>query len=154
MPLSPLAKQVRKYLFDTVLDTGQAPPMVEIMRTLDLSRQQITHVLVELEEVRRAIREPWSENLIQVPPFSNRPTPFRVTVEMDRKWYAHCGVSALGVSQSFPGKQVRVDSYCRDCAEPISITMVDENVVNLEPSTMVLHIELPVRQWFENIIRT
>jgi len=154
MVLSPNSKLVRKYLFDTVVATGQAPPIVEIMRRLGQSRQQLSESLDELGKVRRIAMEPGSENIVHVPPFSNRPTPFRVTVEGEQKWYAHCGVSALGVSQIFPGKQVRIDTYCRDCAEPLSITMVGDKAISVQPETMLLHIELPVRQWFEDIIRT
>ena len=37
----------------------------------------------------------------------------------------------------FPGKTVRVDAPCLDCGESISIEMKDEEILSVNPETMV-----------------
>ena len=37
----------------------------------------------------------------------------------------------------FPGKTVRIDAPCLDCGEPMVVEMQDENLLSVEPETMV-----------------
>ena len=37
----------------------------------------------------------------------------------------------------FPGKLVRVDAPCLDCGEPLVVEMRDEQVLSVQPNTMV-----------------
>lgn len=37
----------------------------------------------------------------------------------------------------FPGKEVRIDSHCLDCGEPMQVRMRDEEILGVEPDTLV-----------------
>lgn len=49
----------------------------------------------------------------------------------------------------FPGKEVRVDARCLDCAEPLVVRMRDGEILETDPSTMVGHANVPVPRWRE-----
>ena len=37
----------------------------------------------------------------------------------------------------FPGKTVRIDAPCLDCGDPLHVVMRDEDVLEVEPASMV-----------------
>ena len=39
----------------------------------------------------------------------------------------------------FPGQEVRIDSTCLDCGEPLSVSFRDEEIVELDPPGLVAH---------------
>ena len=47
----------------------------------------------------------------------------------------------------FPGKEIRVDTRCLDCAEPIVVRMRDEEILEANPGTVVGHMNVPVAKW-------
>lgn len=49
----------------------------------------------------------------------------------------------------FPGKEVRIDTRCLDCAEPIRIRMRDEDILEADPGTVVGHMNVPLSKWKE-----
>jgi len=49
----------------------------------------------------------------------------------------------------FPGTEVRIDTHCLDCGEPIVIRMRDEKIVEINPSTTVGHMNMP----FANVLK-
>jgi len=44
----------------------------------------------------------------------------------------------------FPGKTVRMDAPCLDCGEPMVIVMRDEEVLTVEPETIVGYSIAPI----------
>ena len=44
----------------------------------------------------------------------------------------------------FPDNEVRIDSRCLDCGEPILIRMRHEDVLEVNPETTVGHINIPL----------
>ena len=43
----------------------------------------------------------------------------------------------------FPGREVVVDSRCRDCGEPIRLRMHDEEILEIDPQTSVGYMPSP-----------
>ncbi len=68
----------------------------------------------------------------------------------EQRWYAQCGLESLAVSWVFPGREVRLDSFCLDCGESISFRMKDGEFLDLDPASMVGYTKLPVWRWREN----
>jgi len=93
---------------------------------------------------------PDTDYIASFAPFSNIPTQYLVSVDGQQRWYAQCGFEALAISWLFPGKEIRIDCPCLDCAEGISIRMRDGELLSVEPPTVVGHSNLPVRRWREN----
>ena len=43
----------------------------------------------------------------------------------------------------FPGKEVSIDTRCLDCGEPISVRMQDDRIIEVDPPTVVGHMNVP-----------
>ena len=43
----------------------------------------------------------------------------------------------------FPGSEVRLDTRCLDCGQPIVVRMRDEEILEVDPPTTVGHINVP-----------
>ncbi len=50
----------------------------------------------------------------------------------------------LAVRWLFPGTEVRIDTRCLDCGEPILIRMRDEEILEVNPPTTVGHMNVPL----------
>jgi len=42
-----------------------------------------------------------------------------------------------------PGKEIRIDTRCLDCGQPIFVRMRDEDILELNPATAVGHVNIP-----------
>ena len=81
---------------------------------------------------------------MSVAPFNNLPTQYRISIDGEHKWFAQCGFEALAVRWLFPGKTVRMDAPCLDCGQPMAIVMRDEQVLSVEPETIVGYSLTPI----------
>jgi len=77
-------------------------------------------------------------------PFSNVPTHYLVTIKGEQRWYGQCGLESLAVRWLFPGSEVRIDTRCLDCGEPILIRMQDEEILEVNPPTTIGHMNKPL----------
>jgi hypothetical protein len=50
----------------------------------------------------------------------------------------------LAVRWLFPGTEVRIDTRCLDCGEPILVRMQDEEILEVAPPTTVGHMNVPL----------
>jgi hypothetical protein len=48
----------------------------------------------------------------------------------------------LAVRWLFPGTEIRIDTNCLDCGQPIRIRMRDEEILEVNPSTTVGHMNI------------
>ena len=55
----------------------------------------------------------------------------------------------LAVRWLFPGTEVRIDTRCLDCGEPILVWMRDEEILEVKPPTIVGHMNVPISKWGE-----
>ena len=90
---------------------------------------------------------PGTDLIASFAPFSNLPTPYRISLDGHPHAHAQCGLESLAVSWLFPGQEVRVDSRCLDCGDPITLRMRDGAILDLVPQTSVVHINIPVSHW-------
>ena len=49
----------------------------------------------------------------------------------------------LAVRWLFPGTEIRIDTRCLDCGEPILVRMRDEDILEVNPTTTVGHMNIP-----------
>ncbi len=144
-------KRVRKAIMDGFVRNGRAPNLGELGRALDLSRSAVLECFRQLPQVDTFSLESGTENIRILSPFSNLPTPYRVSVDGEQRWFAVCGPEALSITFMFPGKRVEIDAYCRDCGDSIRLAMKDEGVLEQEPPDLVAHLGVPVVRWFEDL---
>jgi len=50
----------------------------------------------------------------------------------------------LAVRWLFPGTEISIDTYCLDCGQPIRIRMHDEDILEVNPTTTVGHMNMPL----------
>jgi hypothetical protein len=49
----------------------------------------------------------------------------------------------LAVRWLFPHKEIRIETRCLDCGDPIRIRMRDNEILEVDPPTAVGHMNLP-----------
>jgi alkylmercury lyase-like protein len=130
------------------VDTGVAPHYVEIARALGWPTDHTRAVLHEVVGMGLPLWLHAGTDLIaSFSPFSSLPTLYRISIEGTPHGHAQCGLEALAVSWLFPGQEVRVDSMCPDCGEPIQLAMRDGELQFISPEALVAHINVPVSKW-------
>ena len=50
----------------------------------------------------------------------------------------------LAVRWLFPGTEIRIDTSCLDCGQPIRIRMRDEEILEVNTAKIVGHMNIPV----------
>ena len=143
--------RVRKVIVDSFVQTGHAPDTSEIGTTLNLSRQQVLSAFRELPKFDTFAVEKGTENIRILSPFSNLPTPFKISIDGEQRWFAVCGPESLAMSTMFPGQRVTIDAYCRDCGDRIKIEMQDGEVLEKSPSDLLIHLGVPAALWFDDL---
>jgi hypothetical protein len=49
----------------------------------------------------------------------------------------------LAMRSLFPGTEIRIDTHCLDCGRPILVRMRDEDILEVNPTTTVGHMNIP-----------
>ena len=49
----------------------------------------------------------------------------------------------LAVRWLFPGTEIRIETRCLDCGQPILVRMRDEDILEVHPKTTVGHVNIP-----------
>jgi hypothetical protein len=58
-------------------------------------------------------------------------------------------MEGLAVRWLFPGNEVRLDTVCLDCGEPVVVRMRDEQILEIDPPEAVGYMTSPFVQWRE-----
>jgi hypothetical protein len=121
-----------------MVETGQAPHYTELAGELGLSMEEGRQTLHDLIATGiPAWLHPGTDYIVSFPPFHNLPTQYRISVDGEQRWFAQCGFEALAVRWLFPGKTVQIDAPCLDCGDPVRVVMRDEDVLAVEPESIV-----------------
>jgi hypothetical protein len=56
-------------------------------------------------------------------------------------------MEVLAVRWLMPGKEIRLDTTCLDCGEPIRIRMRDDQILELDPAEAVCYQMSPYAKW-------
>ena len=54
----------------------------------------------------------------------------------------------LAVRWLFPGAEIRIDTRCLDCGQPILIRMRDQDILEVNSATTVGHMNIPFAKIF------
>jgi hypothetical protein len=131
-------------VLDHFVRTGRAPHYTELAAALGLPPEEAKQVQHKAADSALACWFAKDTDYVESwAPFSNVPTQYLVTVKGEQKWYGQWGVEVLAVRWLFPGTEVRIDTRCLDCAEPIRVRMRDEEILEVDPPTAVGHMNIP-----------
>jgi hypothetical protein len=99
---------------------GVAPHYLEVATGLGWEPERARTVLHEVVELGLPLwLHPGTDLVASFAPFSSLPTLYRLSIDGVAHGYAQCGLEALAVSWLFPGHEIRMESLCPDCGEPL-----------------------------------
>ena len=127
------------------METGRAPHYTELAATLGVRPEEARQLQRQAADASLAcwfVKE--TDYVESWAPFSNVPTNYHVTIKGEQKWYGQCGLEALAVRWLFPGTEVRIEARCLDCGQPILVRMRDEEILEVDPVTVVGHMNIPL----------
>ena len=126
-------------VLQSILDRGYAATHVELAKAMGLGIEEGRQLYREL--VNGGYHSSWLEEgtdyIVSFAPFNNLPTPYRVSVAGQQRWFGQCGFEALAIRWVFPGKLIRVDAPCLDCGESIALEFRDEDLLLEDPPGLV-----------------
>jgi hypothetical protein len=145
MSIDPRVQRAYSTILQHFIDHGRAPHFTWLAKDLG----------VDVDEARRLQREAlaagrgaWllgdTDYIESFAPFYNAATQVAVSVDGEQKWFAQCGLEALSIRWIYPGREVRIDAACFDCAEPIVLRFRDEEILEVNPETTVGHMNYPL----------
>jgi len=144
--------EVRQYIFECFRAYAVPPVVEQVMTRFGLSREEATGVLRELESAHHISLVPGTSRILMAFPFSAVATPFRVTVDDDR-YFANCAWDAIAF-HAMLGHDIRVDSFCDHCAEPIRVEMEAGRATAVEPAETLVYLARSPSHWWDDITTT
>jgi hypothetical protein len=147
-----LTQHVRKYVLEHFLEYSVPPVVEQIMKHFRLARAQALEVLQWLETARHLRLVPGTQRILMAFPFSAVATPFVVT-RQNRRWYfANCAWDAVAF-YAMLDEDIRIRTQCHHCAEPIAINLSNGRSTST-PREPIVHLSLPAKQWWDDIVNT
>lgn len=147
-----LQQRVRLFVFEQFLEHA-APPVVEqVMTEFSLSRDDATEVFDDLQAARHIALVPGTARILMAFPFSAIATPFRVTVG-SRSYFANCAWDAIAF-HAMLDTDVRVDSFCHHCAQPMQVQLRDGHTTFVDPPETLVYLALRPTEWWSDIVTT
>jgi hypothetical protein len=148
-----LQKRVRLFIFERFLEQAAPPVAEQVMNEFSLSRSAATDVLRELEAARHIALVKGTARILMAFPFSAIATPFRVTAN-NRSYFANCAWDAIAFHAMLGGVDVRVDSFCHHCAQPIQVELRHGKTTLVDPPESLVYLALRPTEWWGDIITT
>ena len=148
-----LPKHVRKFVFDHFRERSTPPVLEDVMRRFSLGRDEAYRVLQDLESARHVRLVPGTQRILMAFPFSAVATPFRVTAEKGRRYFANCAWDAIALHATLE-EDVRIDSHYHDCATDLGFELRAGQVREASHPDILVHISIPAAHWWDDIVNT
>jgi hypothetical protein len=127
-----------------LVETGRAPHYAELAPALRCAP----------EDARLAVHaifnrgypgwvHPGTDLVASFPPLNSLPTAYRISVDGAQRWFGQCGFEALAACWLFPGRTIRIEAPCLDCADPIVVELRDGRLEVVDPPTVIGHCNSP-----------
>jgi hypothetical protein len=143
--------QLRKFIFDFWAKTGRAPNLRQMYEGTQLSRRTIIQALKLLQTGIVVVVDQDSPNcdILKAPPYSAFPSQVEMYIDDKFHSFIGCAHEAVAVSNmpEFKGIDVRLESYCACCLEPITLWANSFQIQRTEPANPLVHIAMPMWDW-------
>lgn len=141
-----LAERDRAYasIMARIVETGQAPHFTELAHELGIAIDRARLAMHDLCAITPGWMHPGTDYLASFPPFNVQPTQYRITIDDHPGWFGQCGFESLAVRWLVPESRVRIEAPCLDCGEPMTVEMQGEQIIAVEPDTIVGYSSQPV----------
>jgi hypothetical protein len=145
------ALRVRQYLYEFWCEQGHGPSLREVHEALGLTRGAIIAAYKQLELGKMIVVDQTSQNfnMLKMLPFNSFPSQVQVWIDDRFHSYAGCAMESVAISRMPPFKDVdlRLESYCACCLDPISVVMRNGELVSRSPETVRIHVSTPPWEW-------
>lgn len=142
-----VAPEVKRAYLETLLhfvETGRAPHYTELSRTMGVSPDRAREIQLAAADAGVGCWFLEGTDFVECwAPFSNIPTNHLISIDGAQRWYAQCGLEALAVTWVVPDRDVRVESFCLDCAESVTVDQRNGEVLSVDPAEAVGHMNEP-----------
>ena len=135
-----------RYAIYTAFAEGGIPLSASLASKLHVAPHQVHESFQRLHAARAIVLDPHTKEVWMAPPFSARPTAFRV-VGAGRTWSAPCGWDAFGITNLI-GCDAVVTTTCPDCEGPIVHRVEKKALVDAHG---VVHFFVRAAKWWDNI---
>jgi hypothetical protein len=129
--------QAFSWILSSVVTSGQAPHYTELGRELGLGPEEAKQVAHDVIAATPGWMHPGTDYIASFPPFNVQPTQYRVSVDGRSGWFAQCGFEATAIRWLFPGITIRIEAPCLCCGDSMVIEMRDEEILLVDPDTVV-----------------
>jgi len=167
---SDTAKQIKRYIYESVLSTGFAPKLSDITKEFNLSRQTLDEILHDLEggiiialqnKAHADIHEfmgqklpddcvlPEVGEIFYARPFANFKNQHQIHGDGEQKWYGECPVECMTISYLFPDKDVIVKSIAHDSNEIVEIIGRNGRLLDYSPKSLRVFWGRPFGEWIQ-----
>ena len=150
-PYSEDALRLRQYLYEFWCEEGHGPNLRGVHQALGMTREAIIAAYKQLQMGNMVVLDPTSQNfnVWKMLPFSSFPSQVSVHLEDKFHSYAGCAMESVAISRMppFQGRDVRLESYCSCCLEPVTVVMREGSVVSRRPESVLIHVSMNPYDW-------
>ena len=140
---------LRNATYSMFVELGRAPTTADVGNRLRLDRTEVVAGWRRLHDSHALVLNQHTDEIRMANPFSAVPTAYRVSAG-GRSWYANCAWDAVGIGAALHVDGM-IETSCPDCAEAISLHVVDE-LPNDE--TLLFNCLVPAWRWWDDIVFT
>ena len=138
MTMIPQGGPIHRFILQTFATTGQAPTLEAIQARFDLaSLDEADTRLRDLEEGGCIHRKEGDRLVTHAYPFSNEPTPHRVSLADGPQVYAMCAIDALGMPFMLK-RDAQIHSECTQCQDEVTVHIQHEWLTQHSPAGLVV----------------
>jgi hypothetical protein len=140
-----LDEAVRIAVFDHFVHAGRAPDSAELAAHLAVAATDLAASYRRLAEQRALVLDAHGAIAMAIP-FSATPTDVTVS-RGETTWWVNCAYDGLGVPAML-GLDAVIETACPESGAPIMVTVRDGVPDSV---ACVLHMAVPLAQWWDNI---
>ena len=136
---------LRLLIYDEIVRTGETPVVVTLARLVGASLDDVRASLRRMHDAHMLVLQPTGE-ILMANPFSAVPTPFLAEVG-GRRWFGNRIWDALGIIATLHADG-RVLASCGSSGERMELSVSD----GVLAGQGIVHLALPARRWWEDIV--
>ena len=145
------AKRVRQFIYEHWCAHGRGPNLRDAHEATGLARGRLIEVYRELDLGLSITIQQDTQNvsILKCQPFSSYPSQVAIYVGDRFHCWAGCAMESIAISRMppFAGVEMRLESYCACCLDPISIVACDGALLSAAPASPLIHVSSSPRDW-------
>lgn len=146
------ALKLRHFVYEFWCGQGRGPTIDEVRDGLGLERREIQRAYKELQLGTICVvdQDSLNCNVLKFQPFSSFPSQVRTYIDGEFHSFAGCAMESVAISKMppFAGKEVRLESFCACCLEPVTIVSKELEILRTQPTEPpLIHVSLSPHEW-------